>query len=184
MKLNEWTVGALAVAAMVPAVFAQEPVKTAKKVEGPVVCTMNGKTIASAEKAGANIEYKGKNYYFCCGNCKAAFEKADDAGKAKLAKVSDLRTEKVQLEKRLETINAELKTLTEPAKTTSAATPAVVYCVVTDEKIGATSEAQSSVVYNGKTYYFCCAGCRPKFEAEPAKYAKMADEAEAKRAKN
>ncbi len=24
--------------------------------------------------------------------------------------------------------------------------------------------------YNGKTYYFCCAGCKKKFESDPAKY--------------
>lgn len=25
---------------------------------------------------------------------------------------------------------------------------------------------------DGKTYYFCCAGCKKKFEADPAKYTK------------
>lgn len=24
--------------------------------------------------------------------------------------------------------------------------------------------------YNGKTYYFCCGGCKKKFESDPAKY--------------
>lgn len=26
--------------------------------------------------------------------------------------------------------------------------------------------------YQGKTYYFCAPGCKKKFDAEPAKYAK------------
>jgi Cu+-exporting ATPase len=26
--------------------------------------------------------------------------------------------------------------------------------------------------YNGKTYYFCSTGCKTRFDAEPAKYAK------------
>ena len=26
--------------------------------------------------------------------------------------------------------------------------------------------------HDGKTYYFCCAGCKKKFEAEPGKFAK------------
>jgi Cu+-exporting ATPase len=30
--------------------------------------------------------------------------------------------------------------------------------------------ATAQVVYAGKTYYFCCAGCADKFRAEPAKY--------------
>jgi Cu+-exporting ATPase len=25
--------------------------------------------------------------------------------------------------------------------------------------------------YKGKRYYFCCAECKPKFDADPAKYA-------------
>lgn len=26
--------------------------------------------------------------------------------------------------------------------------------------------------HKGKTYYFCCAGCKPEFEKNPAKYVK------------
>jgi Cu+-exporting ATPase len=33
-----------------------------------------------------------------------------------------------------------------------------------------TARATAQVVYAGKTYYFCCAGCADKFRAEPAKY--------------
>lgn len=32
------------------------------------------------------------------------------------------------------------------------------------------SEAADSVEYDGKTYYFCCSGCKEKFLAEPEKY--------------
>lgn len=28
------------------------------------------------------------------------------------------------------------------------------------------------VEYEGKTYYFCCGGCKKKFEADPSKFAK------------
>ena len=28
--------------------------------------------------------------------------------------------------------------------------------------------------HKGRRYYFCCAGCKPKFAADPAKYAKGA----------
>ncbi|MDE3137775.1 MAG: heavy metal translocating P-type ATPase [Acidobacteriota bacterium] len=31
-------------------------------------------------------------------------------------------------------------------------------------------KAAASFEYNGKTYYFCCAGCRTKFEADPERY--------------
>lgn len=34
------------------------------------------------------------------------------------------------------------------------------------------NKAAGTAVYNGKTYYFCCAGCKAKFEKEPEKYVK------------
>ncbi len=33
-------------------------------------------------------------------------------------------------------------------------------------------KAAGTAVYKGKTYYFCSAGCKTKFEKEPEKYAK------------
>lgn len=32
------------------------------------------------------------------------------------------------------------------------------------------SEAADLTEYNGKTYYFCCGGCKDKFLSEPEKY--------------
>lgn len=40
-------------------------------------------------------------------------------------------------------------------------------CPVMNMKV-ATKSYKSS--YNGKTYYFCCADCKPKFDASPAVY--------------
>ncbi|MGB2906030.1 MAG: YHS domain-containing protein [Candidatus Aminicenantaceae bacterium] len=34
------------------------------------------------------------------------------------------------------------------------------------------SEDTDSIEYEGKTYYFCCAGCKEKFEQDPEKYTK------------
>lgn len=34
------------------------------------------------------------------------------------------------------------------------------------------SRAVDTAVYQGKTYYFCCAGCKPAFIKDPAKYLK------------
>ena len=31
-------------------------------------------------------------------------------------------------------------------------------------------DATPSVEHGGRTWYFCCAGCRTKFEAAPARY--------------
>jgi len=46
-----------------------------------------------------------------------------------------------------------------------------VTCPVSGETI-AKSDAAGSMEYEGKTYYFCCAGCQDKFKADPAKYVK------------
>lgn len=59
------------------------------------------------------------------------------------------------------------------------AKPAVVksqtlICPVTHEKIASVKEAAGSSTYKGKTYYFCCSGCKPMFDKDPAKYAKPA----------
>ena len=44
-------------------------------------------------------------------------------------------------------------------------------CAVSGEEM--VVEATSpKAEYKGKTYYFCCGGCKQKFEADPAKYLK------------
>jgi YHS domain-containing protein len=35
-------------------------------------------------------------------------------------------------------------------------------------------------VYKGKTYYFCCAGCKPMFDKDPEKYIKAMEAAKKK----
>ncbi len=34
------------------------------------------------------------------------------------------------------------------------------------------SKAAGTSVYNGKTYYFCSASCKAKFDADPKQFAK------------
>lgn len=45
-------------------------------------------------------------------------------------------------------------------------------CPVMKNKIPDIKKAAGKSVYKGKTYYFCCKGCKPQFDANPAKYAK------------
>lgn len=44
-----------------------------------------------------------------------------------------------------------------------------VRCPVMGEVVKNPATAAKSV-YKGKTYYFCCPGCKPKFDADPEKY--------------
>jgi len=49
-------------------------------------------------------------------------------------------------------------------------------CAVTGEEIpDAKTAGGGKAVYNGKTYYFCCAGCAPQFKKTPAKFAQVTD---------
>ncbi|MGI6295633.1 MAG: YHS domain-containing protein [Armatimonadota bacterium] len=57
-----------------------------------------------------------------------------------------------------------------PAKASKKVVSAV--CPVMGSKIPDVTKAAGKSVYKGKTYYFCCAGCKPKFDKNPAKYAK------------
>jgi YHS domain-containing protein len=62
-----------------------------------------------------------------------------------------------------------------PAKPAPKPPPAKVaaapVCPITGEKVADTKTAEKSS-FKGKTYYFCCAGCKPMFDKNPAKYVK------------
>jgi YHS domain-containing protein len=45
-------------------------------------------------------------------------------------------------------------------------------CPVMGNKISDIRNAAGKSVYKGKTYYFCCPMCKPKFDANPKKYIK------------
>lgn len=48
---------------------------------------------------------------------------------------------------------------------------AQIKCPVMGGVVKDTGKASKST-YKGKTYYFCCSGCKPKFDQNPAKYVK------------
>ncbi|NMC82726.1 MAG: YHS domain-containing protein [Armatimonadetes bacterium] len=47
---------------------------------------------------------------------------------------------------------------------------AKLVCPVTGIKLASASKALAKSTYKGKTYYFCCPACKPKFDKNPAKY--------------
>ncbi len=57
-----------------------------------------------------------------------------------------------------------------PAKPAKKVVSAV--CPVMGNKIPDVTKAAAKSVYKGKTYYFCCKGCKPLFDKNPAKYIK------------
>jgi YHS domain-containing protein len=60
-----------------------------------------------------------------------------------------------------------------PAKPAAQKKPVPAICPVLGTKIpDATKAPGGSTVYKGKTYYFCCKGCKAKFLKDPEKYLK------------
>lgn len=59
------------------------------------------------------------------------------------------------------------------ASAKAAKKPSLV-CPVTGDKIASVKAAVGHSIYKGKTYYFCCAGCKPMFDKAPARYVKNA----------
>ena len=91
-------------------------------------------------KSRFSHEHDGQRYYFCCGGCHAAFQ-------------------------------------ADPTRFVAAASPAVPAGeypeTATDPVCGMSvdpARAVHSHRHDGQTYYFCCAGCRAKFEADPDRY--------------
>jgi Cu+-exporting ATPase len=68
-----------------------------------------------------------------------------------------------------------------PSKSVKPAKPAKpkkivsAVCPVMGTKIPDVLKAAGKSVYKGKTYYFCCGGCKPKFDKNPEKYIKKAE---------
>ena len=61
-----------------------------------------------------------------------------------------------------------IKPVAKPQKVVSAV------CPVMGSKIPDVTKAAGKSVYKGKTYYFCCGGCKPQFDKNPEKYIKPA----------
>jgi Cu+-exporting ATPase len=92
-------------------------------------------------KSRFSHEHAGETYYFCCGGCQTAF-----------------KTDPTQF-------------LDSDSSAASAGVPAAVESA--DPVCGMTVDPATSTItheHEGKTYYFCCDGCRTKFKADPGRF--------------
>ena len=103
-----------------------------------------GMTVDPA-KAAASCEHEGVAYYFCSKGCLGKFRANPAQYLAKAAAAA----------------HASGNTATDP---------------VCGMKVDPQS-ARASADHNGTTYYFCCPGCRDKFQADPGKYLSKASPA-------
>lgn len=75
--MNTLMLTAAALALISSATFAApgHTAKAASAKKATLICPVTGDKIASAAKAYNHENYKGKTYYFCCPECKPAFDK-------------------------------------------------------------------------------------------------------------
>lgn len=132
----------------------ENPAVTGETFPEEATCPVMGEKFKPTKESQFSV-YEGKKVYFCCPGCKGKF----DADPAKYMKAAAPAA---------------------PAAAAPAATPAPaaaapaaageVTCLISGEKFVPTAESPKSE-YKGKTFTFCCAGCKKKFDAEPEKYA-------------
>jgi P-type Cu+ transporter len=113
----------------------------------------------SVNKADAQhrSEYNGQAFYFCCGGCKTKFD-ADPARYAQTAPVS------VSMPK--PGLHALPIAVHAPGADHAASTVKDPVCGMTVDPVTTPHRAG----HEGQTHYFCAAGCKQKFIADPAKY--------------
>jgi len=115
-----------------------------------VICPVMKNEVKDIEKA-PKFEYEGKTYYFCCPGCVDKF-------KADPEKYIGDNQEHPEHAAHMEHSGHDHG---ETAKNN--------VCPVMGNEIKDHSKAPK-IEYEGKTYYFCCAGCVDEFNKDPEKY--------------
>jgi len=125
-----------------------------KKMERDPVCGMT----VDPEKAKARVEYAGKSYYFCSAGCGKRFEQAPEQFLSELTAATTPR-------------GMDAGTGTKPVVATlpilgaaPRAKDPVCGMMVHPQKAAGKCE------HGGKTYFFCSARCKERFQQEPEKY--------------
>ncbi len=166
-----------------------------QKADETVKCPVSGKEMKKAE-VKVTHEYEGKIYYFCCENCKETFLKDPEKSvhqeshegyrhacaheeDAVVDPVCGMKVKKSEAKATYEHNGKTYYFCMEECKEKFVKDPEKyaktdgdhVTCPVSGEELSE-SEAAGSYEYNGKTYYFCCDGCKAKFVKDPEKYVK------------
>lgn len=167
-----------------------------------VKCAVSGKEINKEDAAGS-MEYKGTTYYFCCAGCETKFKEDPDkyvSGQGQGEHMHSEHGEGHEEETAVDPV-CGMKITKEEAKFSYEYNGKTYYfcmegckekfvknpeeylkadeekvtCPVSGKEMNK-SDAAGSMEYNGKTYYFCCAGCETKFKEDPEKYTKKKEE--------
>ena len=138
--------------------------KPAESNEKDPVCGMS----VDPARAKASSEHGGKIYYFCCAGCKEKFS-ADPAkyfAARSPAGISASPASPVQIASAGGAQQAFIPERMESHSTAAGVLEKDPVCGMTVDP----ARAKWSYEHAGKTYYFCCNGCKEKFSADPTKY--------------
>ena len=148
-------------------------------------CPVMGKKIQDVSKASGKSTYKGKTYYFCCPGCKTKFDKnpqkyiKTSVSKSQAAccmadgkKCNMTPAQCAKMGKACPMGKSKSSACPLVNKKAAAKKPVSAVCPVMKTRIPDVSKASGKSVYKGKTYYFCCAGCKEPFDKNPEKYIK------------
>lgn len=126
-----------------------------------VTCPVTGEKFEKTEET-ASFEYKGETYYFCCPGCKDTFvETPEEFLKTEGEGEHQHGEEGVQE-------HGEMGEHAEHQESTTAIDPV---CGMEVKIEG----AKHTYELEGKTYYFCMAGCKDKFAENPEEYLNAVD---------
>jgi Cu+-exporting ATPase len=124
------------------------PAQSPTLVNDPV-CGMN----VNPATAKHRVDYAGKTYFFCCGHCVEKFQAEPEKYLAGLSKSSALVTLGIPSAAHAPSVSAGSK-VKDPV------------CGMDVDPASATYKFDHA----GRTYYFCSAHCREKFQANPSLY--------------
>jgi YHS domain-containing protein len=130
---------------------ARRPEAGARPAHDPV-CGMSVDPATAPEQ----VEYDGARYYFCSPGCRATFEKDPARYTAQVAQVEHAVRPGHH-------VTAAMPKGEQVERHTSAIDPVCGMSVDTEH-------AEYRSFQEGKTYYFCSAGCKQTFDKDPAKY--------------
>lgn len=158
---------------------------------GSFTCPVLGSKIESVTKDTLSADYRGVRYYFCCASCKPQFEKdpakflKSTTNKDKVIGASlfdPISTKRLDPDKAaahrdyngvryfFSTADEKRSFDKEPKKLALTPEKDVLFCPVSNETVDSYAEASDYSDVKGTRYYFCCAGCKPKFDQNPDKY--------------
>lgn len=160
--------------------------------KSPLLCPVMNKSLASLDQAWTQRDVKGVRYYLCCKPCEEQFDKepatftvapSDPTKVSGVFLFDPVTTKRLDMKKAVAyavyqgvafpfaTPQNKAAFDKEPTKYASRPEKELLFCPVSSEVVKSYAAASDYSDLKGERIYFCCPGCKEKFDANPAKYA-------------